>query len=125
MARHGDAGTLAQAAARDWIALDASMAQHRYAQWLGQALPGARIAVTSHSILGLVHATRADMGLAALPTALGDAEPNLVRQFGPVPELSRIWRMLTTRHLRRTPRVASFSDFMARESALLKPILGG
>jgi DNA-binding transcriptional LysR family regulator len=123
--RHGAAPTLAVALAREWIALDASMTTHRYAQWLRQIAPEARIAATTHSMLGLVSSTRADLGLAALPTALGDAEPGLVRQFGPVPELTRIWRLLTTRALRRTPRVATFFDFMASEAALLRPILGG
>ena len=66
-----------------------------------------------------------NLGLAALPTALGDAEPDLVRVLGPVPELTRIWRLLTTRQLRRTPRVRAFFEFIADEVATLRPILTG
>ncbi|MBA2965399.1 MULTISPECIES: LysR family transcriptional regulator [Ramlibacter] len=117
--------SLAAAAGLDWVALDATMPKHRSTQWMRQAAPDARIAATSGSVLGLVHAAKAGVGLAALPTALGDAEPDLVRLFGPVPELTRIWRLLTTRALRRTPRVASFFDFMVQETATLRPILTG
>jgi DNA-binding transcriptional LysR family regulator len=109
----------------DWVALDASMANHRSTQWLHKAVPNAPVVVTSGSILGMVHSAKANVGLAALPTALGDAEPDLVRLFGPVPELTRIWRILTTRQLRRTPRVASFFEFMVQETATLRPLLPG
>lgn len=80
---------------------------------------------TSGSVLGLVQRAKANVGLAALPTALGDAEPDLVRVLGPVPELTRIWRLLTTRQLRRTPRVSAFFEFMASELDTLRPILTG
>lgn len=123
--RHGAVASLEAAAACDWVALDASMPQHRATLWLRQVAPDAHVSVTSSSVLGMLHAARSNMGLAALPTALGDDEPDLVRLFGPVPELTRIWRLLTTRPLRRTPRVASFFDFMVQETATLRPILTG
>ena len=60
-----------------------------------------------------------------LPTAIADAEPELVRVLGPVPELARIWRILTTAELRRTPRVAAFFDFVVEEIEALRPVLTG
>jgi len=45
--------------------------------------------------------------------------------FGPVPELTRIWRILTTPALRKTPRVDAFFRFIAAETATLRPILTG
>jgi DNA-binding transcriptional LysR family regulator len=72
-----------------------------------------------------VHFAKANLGLAALPTALGDSEPDLVRVWGPVGELTRSWRLLTTRQLRRTPRVSAFFEFMVQELATLRPILTG
>jgi DNA-binding transcriptional LysR family regulator len=122
---HGAPSSVQEAAVHDWVGLDASMARHRCTQWLRQVAPDARIVVTSGSILGMVHSAKAGIGLAALPTALGDAEADLTRLFGPVPELTRIWRILTTRELRRTPRVASFFEFMVQETATLRPILTG
>jgi DNA-binding transcriptional LysR family regulator len=106
-----------------WVGFDESMANHRATLWLRQAAPGARIVATSGSVLGTVASAKANLGLAALPMALGDSEPDLVRVLGPVPELTRSWRILTTRELRRTPRVSAFFDFIVAEVALLRPIL--
>ena len=52
-------------------------------------------------------------------------KPDLVRVIKPVAELSRIWRMLTTPELRRTPRVAAFFDFIVSEIDTLRPIITG
>jgi DNA-binding transcriptional LysR family regulator len=123
--RRGAPASIAEAATHAWIALDASMAGHRSRRWLEETLPSATVAATSSSILGLVHSAKAGVGLAALPTALGDAEPDLVRVFGPVAELTRIWRILTTPALRKTRRVDAFFRFIAAETATLRPILTG
>jgi hypothetical protein len=48
-----------------------------------------------------------------------------VRVIEPVPELTRIWRMLTTAELRHTPRVAAFFDFIVSEIDTLRPIITG
>lgn len=129
---YGGRGYLAQApgpqdiadlAQHAWVGFDDSMANHRATVWLRQVAPAARIVATSGSVLGAVASARANLGLAALPMALGDSEADLVRVLGPVPELTRSWRILTTRELRRTPRVAAFFEFMAAETALLRPIL--
>lgn len=123
--RAGSPACMAETAGHPWIMLDGSMARHRSNQWLQQALPPVRVGATSSSVLGLVHSAKAGVGIAALPTALGDAEPDLVRLFGPVPELTRIWRILTTPALRRTARVDAFFRFIAAETATLRPILTG
>ena len=68
---------------------------------------------------------KSGIGLAPLPTALGDAEADLVRVLGPIPELARIWRVLTTPELRRTPRVAALFDFLVDEVDALRPIITG
>ncbi len=86
------------------IGFDESMAKHRVATWLKKVAPNARIVARNDSVLGLLYAVKSGVGVAALPTALGDAEEDLVRAFGPVPELSRIWRLLAHPDQRRTPR---------------------
>lgn len=111
--------------AHDWVDFDDSMAQHRASVWLRQVVPGAQVVARNNSVLGLLYSTKAGMGLAALPTALGDAEPDLVRVLGPVPELTRIWRVLTTPELRHTPRVAALFDFLVDEIETLRPIITG
>lgn len=125
VARHGAPASLADAAGHPWAGLDAAMGRHRLTQWLEQALPAARIAATSSSVLGLVQSVKAGVALGALPTALGDGEADLVRLFGPVPELARSWRILTTPALRRTARIDAFFRFVGSETATLRPILTG
>lgn len=107
------------------VGLDESMANHRAATWLREKAPNAEIAARSTSVLGLVSAAKSSVGLAALPTALGDAEADLVRVLGPIPELQRSWRLLTHPDLRQTPRVAAFFDFVNGELAAVRPILTG
>jgi DNA-binding transcriptional LysR family regulator len=107
------------------VGFDDTMTNHRASKWLRQVAPGGKIVARNDSVLGLVYATKAGVGVAPLPTALGDAEADLVRVLGPIPELARIWRLLTTAELRRTPRVAAFFDFIVEEIDTLKPILTG
>ena len=83
------------------------------------------MAARSSSVLGLIYSVKAGLGVGPLPVPLGDAEPDLVRVLEPVAELSRIWRLLTTRELRRTPRVSAFFDFIIEEIETLRPIITG
>ena len=123
--RHGRPERIADLARHAMIGLDEAMADHRAAKWLREAVPGAEIAARSNSVLGLVSAAKSGIGLAPLPTALGDVEPELERVLGPIPELARSWRLLTHPDLRQTPRVAAFFDFVNDEIASLRPILTG
>jgi DNA-binding transcriptional LysR family regulator len=107
------------------IGLDESMAKHRAAVWLREVAPNAKVVARINSVLGLVSAAKSGIGLAPLPTALGDSEPDLVRLLGPIPELTRSWRLLTHPDLRKTPRVAAFFDFINDELPALRPILTG
>ncbi|WP_029032336.1 LysR substrate-binding domain-containing protein [Salinarimonas rosea] len=74
---------------------------------------------------GFVSAAKAGIGVAALPIALGDAEPELVRVLDPVAELTRPWRVLAHPDARHLPRVVAFFDFLATEGHALRPILTG
>lgn len=107
------------------IGFDDSLSRHRAALWLATVAPGVEPAARCSSMLGLVDAVKAGVGIAALPIPLGDAEPDLVRVIASVPELTRIWRLLTTAELRKTPRVSAFFDFIVDELDTLRPILTG
>lgn len=124
-ARRGQPNGVADLERHDWVSFDDTMSKHRAATWLQQVAPQAHIVARNNSVLGLVNSAKAGLGLAALPTALGDAEPDLVRVLGPVPELARIWRVLTTPELRHTPRVAALFDFLVDEVDALRPIITG
>ena len=123
--RHGRPERIEDLPAHALVGFDDTMPGHRAAQWLRQVAPDAPLTARSNSVLGLVYSVKAGLGLGPLPTALGDAEPGLVRVLGPVPELTRIWRLLTTRELRRTPRVSAFFDFVVEEIEALRPIITG
>lgn len=123
--RHGKPGRIEDLERHALAGFDESMANHRAAKWLREVAPNGRIAARNNSVLGLLNSVRASIGVAPLPTALGDAEPDLVRVLGPIPELARIWRVLAHPDLRHTPRVAAFFDFMVEEVETLRPIITG
>jgi DNA-binding transcriptional LysR family regulator len=123
--QHGRPEKVEDLAQHPLVGFDDSMANHRAAVWLRRVAPQARIVARNNSVLGLVYSTKAGMGLAPLPTAIGDAEADLVRVLGPIDELTRIWRVLTTPELRHTVRVAAFFDFIVDEVDALRPIITG
>jgi DNA-binding transcriptional LysR family regulator len=107
------------------VCLDESMSQHRVAKWLKDVAPDAKIAARNNSVLGLMYAVKSGVGIGPLPTAIADAEPDLVRVLGPIPDLARSWCLLTHPDLRSTPRIAAFFDFIVEEREALKSILTG
>lgn len=107
------------------IGFDESMSKHRASAWLARVAPHAKIVARNNSVLGLVYAVKSGIGVAPLPTALGDSEPDLVRVLGPIAELARIWRLLAHPDVRRTARVSAFFDFIGEEIDALRPILTG
>ncbi len=107
------------------VGFEESLGRHRAAQWLKQVAPEARMAARNNSVLGLVSAIKSGVGIGPLPIALGDAEPELVRVLGPIPELARSWRLLTHPDIRRVPRIAAFFDFILEQREALKSILTG
>jgi DNA-binding transcriptional LysR family regulator len=123
--RHGRPDRIEDLARHALVGFDDTMARHRVVQWLRKVAPDVPLAARSQSVLGLIYSVKAGMGVGPLPVPLGDAEPDLVRLFGPVVELTRIWRLLTTRELRRTPKVSAFFDFIVEEIDTLRPILTG
>jgi DNA-binding transcriptional LysR family regulator len=125
VAQHGKPERVEDLARHLLIGLDESMAKHRAATWLARVAPGGSIVARNNSVLGLVYAVKSGIGVAPLPTALGDNEPDLVRVLGPIAELARIWRLLAHPNVRGTPRVSAFFDFIDREIEALKPILTG
>ena len=107
------------------VGFDETMAKHRAAEWLRKVAPDASLAARCSSVLGLLSSIKAGVGVGPLPIVLGDAEPDLVRVIESVPELTRIWRLLTTQEIRRTPRVSAFFDFIVGEIETLRPIITG
>ena len=123
--RHGKPERIEDLAHHPLVCLDDSMSNHRVAKWLKDAAPEAKIAARNNSVLGLMYAVKSGVGIGPLPTAIADNETGLVRVLGPIPELSRSWRLLTHPDQRHSPRIAAFFDFIVREREALKSILTG
>jgi DNA-binding transcriptional LysR family regulator len=125
VASHGKPQGLDELNRHPLVAFDGSLNSHRTSMWLNEVAPDATIAAQSNSVLGLVSSIKSGVGIGPLPTALGDAEETLVKVLGPIPELTRSWRMLTHPDLRHTPRIAAFFDFVMEQRALLKSVFTG
>lgn len=121
--RHGAPGSVGELNDHALATLDATLAGHRVVVWLSKVAPKARIAARSTSVLGLVQAVRSGLGVGPLPVNIADDETDLLQVLPPVPELARTWRLLTTRELRRAPRIAAFFDFIHKERNAVRAIL--
>lgn len=123
--QHGCPTTIADLADHALLGFDGIMENHRVAKWLPTAVPNARIVSRNNSMLGTLSAVRAGLGIAPLPTTLGDAEDVLIQVLPPVEELTRSWYLLTAPDLRKTPRVAAFMDQVLEDvPALRKALIG-
>lgn len=109
----------------DLIGFDGVMENHRVTQWIASTLPGARIVARNDSVLGVVSAVRSGLGIAPLPTPIGDAEVDLLQVLPPVQDLARAWYLLCHPDQRTTPRISAFIDFVVEELAILRKVLGG
>ena len=123
--RNGRPASIADLAGHALIGFDGIMQNHRVAKWLPQVVPEGRIVSRSNSMLGTVSAVKSGVGVAPLPTTLGDAEETLVQVLPPVAELTRAWYLLTDPDLRRTPRIAAFVDHLLEDIPALRTALIG
>jgi DNA-binding transcriptional LysR family regulator len=57
------------------VGFDETLSNHRASTWLRSTVPEARVVARNNSVLGLVNAAEAGLGVAPLPTAIADAEP--------------------------------------------------
>jgi DNA-binding transcriptional LysR family regulator len=123
--RHGAPERIEDLSRHVLVGFDETLRAHRSAIWLKEVAPDATMSARHNSVLGLVSSVKSGIGIGPLPTALGDAETELVRVLGPIPALTRSWRLLTHPDLRRAPRICAFFDFIVAEGEALKRILTG
>ena len=109
----------------DWIAPDDSLAHIPPARWLDATVPTARAVFRANTLVTMLHACRAGLGLALLPCYLGDGERHLRRIGAPIKALdSGLW-LLTHPDLRRVARVRAFLDFMGPALAKQARLMAG
>jgi DNA-binding transcriptional LysR family regulator len=112
-------------AAHAWVAPDDSLAHLPSARWLRTTVPGVRPVLRTNTLLGMLVAAQAGVGLAALPCFLGDATAELRRVRPPLDELSSELWLLTHRDLRHVARVRVFLDFMDLELRRMRDAFEG
>ena len=97
------------------VGMEGRLAQVQGWAWLSARAPDAIIRVRSNSLVNLVATLKAGFGLGALPTIIGDPEPELMRCFPPPPELkAEIW-LIVREELKGQPHVRAFADFLAED----------
>lgn len=103
IARNGRPSQLDELTNHPIVAFDETLSTHRALTWLKDVVPQAKVVSRHNSVLGLVSAIKSGIGIGPLPTALRDAESELMRLIGPIPAMTRNWRMLAHPGLRRPP----------------------
>lgn len=102
-------GELAQ---RPWIAWDDGAGPPAIAHWLAGNIDTDAIGFRSNSLLNQASAVRAGLGLAILPSFLGDGDPGLTRVCAPPAALDTGLWLLTHPDLRRTARIRALVDML-------------
>jgi DNA-binding transcriptional LysR family regulator len=125
VAQHGRPATVADLKAHAVVGFDGAMTAHRASTWIAETLPGARIVARNASVLGVLTAVKAGIGVAPLPVTIAEGEAGLVQVLPPVPALQRGWYLLTRPDLRRQPRIAALFDYMIAELPALQRVLMG
>lgn len=108
-----------------WIAWDEGVGPAAVGRWMARTAPEAPIVYRSNSLLNQLAACRAGLGLAVLPTFLGDPEPGLARLLPPQAGLGTDLWLLTHPDLRRTARIRVFLDFLFDSLKAARPLLAG
>ena len=107
-----DAGNPAWLAEQDWVTLGDGMDTVAPARFVHRHAVPERIAFKVNTVLGLVDAVEAGIGIGPLPCYVADRRPGLVRLASPDPDLAgQLW-LLTHPDLRRTPRVRAVLDHL-------------
>jgi DNA-binding transcriptional LysR family regulator len=122
-ARLASPGTVFGAELSDvpWISLGGGLATHPAAQWIEAHVPAHKIVLRTNSMLSAMGAVQAGLGVALLPTYLGD-EPRsgIVKIGNDIADMrSDVW-ILVHPDLMRAPRVKILASSLAR---YLKPML--
>ena len=97
----------------DVVGLEGRMGQLPGWLWLAAATPGSAVPVRSNSFVSLVSNLKAGLGLGALPTIIGDAEPELVRCLPPPPEIKAELWLIVREQRKSEPHVRAFTEFIA------------
>jgi DNA-binding transcriptional LysR family regulator len=111
-ARKGVPKAPAELADHDLIGGEGNMERMPAIIWMFEQAGGKPPASRSNTLANVIAAVSAGLGVCALPSVIGDADPNLVRCSEVIEcGTSSSW-IVTRRDLKDTPRVRAFIDFI-------------
>ncbi|MEX0285967.1 MAG: LysR family transcriptional regulator [Paracoccaceae bacterium] len=108
-----------------WLGLTGRLAYSQPAKWMERAVPKAQISASSDSFLALAELARLGLGIALLPTFLGNATPGLRKRADLTPEMSvPVW---TATHvdLAESPRIRLARQHVAAHLDSMGQVIAG
>lgn len=121
--RHGGVDRSDEISRHAVIHFEASMRDHPAARWLQSVAPDANVAARGSGLPAALTAVKSGVGVGVLPVNLGDNESDLVRLFGPIPDLPLDIYLLIHEDLKETPRMRAFFDFIISELVAVRQII--
>lgn len=97
----------------DIVGMEGRMATLPGWLWLAASAPQTQIRCRSNSLTNLVVNLKAGLGVGALPTLIGDMEPELQRCFEPPQELNAEMWLIVREEVKAHPHVRAYTDFLA------------
>jgi DNA-binding transcriptional LysR family regulator len=121
--KHGSPARAVELPKHRIISVDGDLATIAGFQWLEKNAGSAAVVSRTDSLPNVLAAVRAGLGVSALPCVTGEAEPELVRCFGPNEELdSSVW-LVTRSQIKDEPRIKAFNSFIASKAPVLRRLL--
>jgi DNA-binding transcriptional LysR family regulator len=121
--RHGGIGRSEDINQHPVIHFEASMRDHPAARWFQSVAPDANVVARGSGLPAALTAVKSGVGVGVLPVTLGDNDSDLVRLFGPIPNLPSDIYLLIHEDMKETPRVRAFFDFIISELSAVRQIL--
>lgn len=123
LAEHGAPNFGAAAAGHRLIAMSEALTKIPDPPWLAKVAGKARIVARANGRLAMVSLAESGVGIACLPSFLGNLATGLHALHTPEPGPERALWLGVHRDTRSVPRVAATVEFLARALARLKPAL--
>ena len=95
------------------IGMEGDMARLPSWRWMEQLVGPAAVDFRCNSLSNVVSNAKAGMGLAMLPSFVGDREPELIRCLPLIPELDAEFWLIVNETMKSTPHIRAFVDFLA------------
>jgi DNA-binding transcriptional LysR family regulator len=123
--RNGGIGRSEEISRHAVVHFEASMRDHPAARWLEAVAPDAKVIARGSGLPAALTAVKSGVGVGVLPVTLGENDSDLVRLFGPIPNLPSNIYLLIHEDMKETPRVRAFFDFIISELSAVRQILAG